>query len=207
MVALTLCLFCGRMSKAFTYPAMRYSTRGYLSMEWKGDRPPLPNMEFLDQKMDAAWGRGKFRDEVWNDNVNPLNNWWTAFAPSEEQTDAAAQGYDFKNPQAYFEEKNIDYEKALEKYEKDKSEAYAAYKRAKQKEWDDFKQEDLVEAQEKYFRLLKTGYEKKLREVDNELQQKKGTDVTSTPWGMAKVIKQPNLEDEDTGVQWKNDPV
>ena len=33
-------------------------------MEWKGDRPPLPNMEFLDQRMDAAWGRGKFRDEV-----------------------------------------------------------------------------------------------------------------------------------------------
>ena len=35
-----------------------------ISMEWKGDRPPLPNMEFLDQRMDAAWGRGKFRDEV-----------------------------------------------------------------------------------------------------------------------------------------------
>ena len=41
--------------------------------------------------------------QVWNDNVNPLNNWWTAFAPSEEQQEAAAQGYDFKNPQAYFE--------------------------------------------------------------------------------------------------------
>ena len=33
-------------------------------MAWKGDRPPLPNMEFLEQRMDATWGRGKFRDEV-----------------------------------------------------------------------------------------------------------------------------------------------
>ena len=38
--------------------------KNFLSMVWKGDRPPLPNMEFLDQRMDAAWGRGKFRDEV-----------------------------------------------------------------------------------------------------------------------------------------------
>ena len=42
----------------------RMTSRSHISMEWKGDRPPLPNMEFLDQRMDAAWGRGKFRDEV-----------------------------------------------------------------------------------------------------------------------------------------------
>ena len=74
-----------------------------ISMTWKGDRPPLPNMEFLSQRMDASWGRGKYRSEVWEDKVNPLNSWWTAYAPSDEQTEAAAQGYDFKNPQAWFE--------------------------------------------------------------------------------------------------------
>ncbi len=57
------------------------------------------------------------------------------------------------------------------------------------------------------FRLLKIGYEKKLREKDNQLQAKKGVETTETPFKMAKVIQQPNLEDEDTGVQWKNDPV
>ena len=143
---------------------------------------------------------------MWNDNTNPLNNWWTAFAPSEEQIEAAAQGYDFKNPQSYFEvcmnmwcvhmfmhvvsslrvhpmiyhiinvffygkllftiqllwikiefvyltqEKNIDYEKALAKYEEDKKKAYEEYKRSKEQEWNDFKEEDLASAQEKYFR-------------------------------------------------------
>jgi hypothetical protein len=74
-----------------------------LSMKWNGDRPPLPNMEILNQRMDASWGRGKFRTEVWDDNVNPMNDWWTAYAPSDEQIEACAQGYDFKNPQAWFE--------------------------------------------------------------------------------------------------------
>lgn len=72
-------------------------------MKWNGDRPPLPNMELLTQRMDASWGRGKYRTEVWNDNVNPMNDWWTAYAPSEEQIEACDQGYDFKNPQAWFE--------------------------------------------------------------------------------------------------------
>lgn len=173
----------------------------FCAMAWKGDRPPLPNMEFLDQRMDAAWGRGKYRDEVWNDNVNPLNNWWTAYAPSEEQEEAAAQGYDFTNPQAYFEEKNIDYEKALEQYEKDKDAAYKIWKDNKEKEWNDFKFDDLGKAKAEYFRLLKIGYEKKLRESDNALQAEKGKD--GTYFGKA----QPSLDNEDTGVQWKNDPV
>lgn len=213
-VTLLLVVYCAFLSgpfcHAFTFGTRivgKMHSRSHISMEWKGDRPPLPNMEFLDQRMDAAWGRGKFRDEVWNDNTNPLNNWWTAFAPSEEQIEAAAQGYDFKNPQSYFEEKNIDYEKALAKYEEDKKKAYEEYKRSKEQEWNDFKEEDLASAQEKYFRLLKIGYEKKLRERDNELQAKKGVETTETPFKMAKVIKQPNLEEEDTGVQWKNDPV
>ena len=65
----------------------------------------------------------------------------------------------------------------------------------------------LYKTNNKTNRLLKIGYEKKLRQKDNELQAKKGVETTETPFKMAKVIKQPNLEDEDTGTQWKNDPV
>ena len=64
----------------------------------------------------------------------------------------------------------------------------------------------LYKTNNKTNRLLKIGYEKKLRQKDNELQAKKGVETTETPFKMAKVIKQPNLEDEDTGTQWKNDP-
>ena len=72
-------------------------------MKWPGDRPPLPNMQLIDQRMDAAWGRGKFRTEVWDDNVNPRNNWWEAYAPSEEQLEAAKAGFSFTDPEKYFE--------------------------------------------------------------------------------------------------------
>ena len=50
-------------------------------------------------------------------------------------------------------------------------------------------------------RLLKIGYEKSLREKDNALQALKGKD--GSYFGQA----QPSLDDEDTGEQWKNDPV
>jgi hypothetical protein len=70
---------------------------------WPGNRPPVPSVDFLDLSMDAAWGRGKFRTEVWEDDVNPVNDWWLAYAPSEEEIDAASKGYDFSNPKAYFE--------------------------------------------------------------------------------------------------------
>lgn len=32
-----------------------------LHMSWPKTRPPVPNALFYKQKMDAAWGRGKFR--------------------------------------------------------------------------------------------------------------------------------------------------
>lgn len=53
--------------------------------------------------MDASWGRGKFREEVWNDKANPSNDWWEAYAPSEEEIEAAEAGYDFSNPKDWFE--------------------------------------------------------------------------------------------------------
>ena len=43
------------------------------------------------------------RAEVWEDKVNPLNNWWESYSPSEEERDAAAQGYDFAHPEKWFE--------------------------------------------------------------------------------------------------------
>lgn len=55
---------------------------------WPGNRPPLPNYRRLDQSMDAAWGRGKYRQEIWNDVVNPSVEWEGAFAPSDEEEDA-----------------------------------------------------------------------------------------------------------------------
>ena len=41
------------------------------------------------------------RAEVWEDKVNPLNDWWEAYAPSDEEVEAAALGFDFKDPQAW----------------------------------------------------------------------------------------------------------
>ena len=60
-------------------------------------------METIDQRMDATWGRAKFRTEVWEDDPNPKNYWWLAYTPSQEEIEAAGQGYDFKNPKEWFE--------------------------------------------------------------------------------------------------------
>lgn len=70
---------------------------------WNGDRTPLPRMERLEQSMDATWGRGKFRTEVWAGDVNPMNDWWMAYAPSTEEVEAAAKGFNFRDPKAWFE--------------------------------------------------------------------------------------------------------
>lgn len=86
-----------------------------LSMKWDGTRPPIPSMEWLSQRMDATWGRGKFRAEVWDDNVNPMNDWWLVFTPSQEEIEASEAGYDFSNPKEWFEKKGIDSTKAMEK--------------------------------------------------------------------------------------------
>ena len=43
----------------------RQSVRNTMAMstqkKWPGDRPPIANPQLLKQKMDASWGRGKFR--------------------------------------------------------------------------------------------------------------------------------------------------
>jgi len=60
-------------------------------------------MEIIDQRMDAAWGRAKYRTEVWDDDVNPMNDWWLAYSPSQEEVEAAAAGFDFKNAKEWLE--------------------------------------------------------------------------------------------------------
>ena len=74
---------------------------------WDGKRTPITTMERLDQAMDATWGRGKFRSEVWDGDVNPVNDWWTAYAPSEEEIAAAKVGFNFRDPKAWFEVRNM----------------------------------------------------------------------------------------------------
>ena len=85
-----------------------------MTMKWDGSRPPCPKVEWLDQRMDATWGRGKFRTEVWEGETNPVNNWWEIFQPSDEEIEAANAGYNFVDPEAYFKSKGIDSEKAME---------------------------------------------------------------------------------------------
>ena len=50
-----------------------------------------------------------YRSEVWEDQVNPLNDWWEGFAPSQEEAEAMAAGYDFANPKAWLEVSSLAY--------------------------------------------------------------------------------------------------
>ena len=70
---------------------------------WPGDRTPMSNLARYIEKMDAAWGRGKYRSEVWLDDVNPKNSWHLNYAPSKEEREASQQGYDFQDPKSWFE--------------------------------------------------------------------------------------------------------
>ena len=98
-----------------------------MTMKWDGSRPPCPRVPWLDQRMDATWGRGKFRTEVWEGDFNPVNNWWEMFHPSDEEIEAADAGYNFKDPAAYFKEKGIDSEKAMEAGIKFQNEEFEKY--------------------------------------------------------------------------------
>lgn len=71
--------------------------------KWPGDRPPIGNLLRIEQTMDASWGRGKYRTEVWEGNDNPVDDWWEAYTPSKEEQEAAAAGYDFSHPKQWFE--------------------------------------------------------------------------------------------------------
>ena len=80
-----------------------YSTPDPSNEKWDPKKIPAPKIEFLQQRMDASWGRGKFREEVWKDKANPSNDWWEVYAPSKAEIEAAEMGYDFSNPKEWFE--------------------------------------------------------------------------------------------------------
>ena len=105
----------------------RASTGFQLQMKWDQTRPPLTNMKRLEQRMDATWGRGKFRTEVWEGNVNPMNAWWDAYSFSEEEQEALAAGYDMSDPAAWFTKQGLNPEECLERGRKYEAEQYALY--------------------------------------------------------------------------------
>mmetsp|Transcript_23379 Transcript_23379/g.33979 ORF Transcript_23379/g.33979 Transcript_23379/m.33979 type:complete len:152 (-) Transcript_23379:259-714(-) len=74
---------------------------------WPGNRPPKKNPLLADLDMDASFDRdydGR-SDMMETDAVNPDNiKWWEAYFPSEEEIEAASVGYDFENPEEWFEE-------------------------------------------------------------------------------------------------------
>jgi hypothetical protein len=53
--------------------------------------------------MDATWGRGKYRTEVWEDDVNPVDFWWKAYEPSQEELEAMDAGFDFNDGKKWLE--------------------------------------------------------------------------------------------------------
>lgn len=99
------------------------------------------------------------------------------------------------------QEKKIDYAKALEKYENDKNLAFAAYLKSQEEAEKNFSVEKLKKAQEEYYMLQKIAYERYFRQKDNEAQAKKGID--GSYFGKTQI----SLDDEDTCVQFHNDPV
>lgn len=151
---------------------------------WPGNRPPLPNFARKDQVMDATWGRGKYRTEVWNMDINPINRWWQKYEPSFEEIDALEAGYDFDDAEGWHKANGFDYEAALKAYEV----AYAAA------EQEYFKTEEAWNKPMTQLEVLKMKNnlqryeEQKFRYEDNLRQKKKN---------------QPSLDNEDTGKQFR----
>ena len=114
-IAATVCLlvvFCVDVALSFGYiTTLKATVSRYpvaLNAEvndekWDGKRTPVTAMQRLEQAMDASWGRGKFRTEVWEGDVNPINEWWAAYSPSAEEIVAAKQGFNFRDAKGWFE--------------------------------------------------------------------------------------------------------
>ena len=89
--------------------------------------------------------------------------------------------------------KGIKYEAALEKYTKDLDSAHKKYlKENEQQTNKPVSEEEYRKVSEEFFLLEKKLSELAFRYNDNLKQKAKG---------------QPSLDVEDTGVQWKNDPI
>ena len=179
---------------AFITSFLNHNSRNMklLNMKWDETRPPLPVPSFLEQSMDAAWGRGKFRTEVWDDDVNPMNNWWEIYAPSQEEMDATAKDFDFSNVEEWCTKKGYNFEDVMKKYLEDAENLVKATQQANEQELKSIDMNSFAAEQEKFFKLQKQAFEVAFRKQDDILQNKKG---------------QPSLDDEDDGKQYKNDPV
>jgi hypothetical protein len=143
--------------------------------------------------MNASWGKAKFRTEVWDDDVNPSDDWWRVYAPSEEEIDAALANFSFGEVEQWCEDKGLNFEDAQAKYQKDlqglmqNMEADVEAELGSPLAMEDFKVE-----QAKFFELQKKAFKLAFRLSDDENQKKKG---------------QPSLDDEDDGTRFFNDPV
>lgn len=157
---------------------------------WPGNRPPVNNMNVVAQKMDATWGKAKFRTEIWNDDVNPVNDWWKNYAPSQEEIQAAKEGFDFKDVKGWCESKGIDYEKAVAETAELTNKEYEEFCKDRDAEQQTYTIEEFTAIQEQFFALQNKAFEMAFRIEDNILQEAKG---------------QPSLDNDDTGAQWKND--
>mmetsp|Transcript_18350 Transcript_18350/g.27693 ORF Transcript_18350/g.27693 Transcript_18350/m.27693 type:complete len:128 (+) Transcript_18350:108-491(+) len=80
------------------------SARSNMVMKWPGDRPPKTNPKRKELLMDASWARADERVDVFEDKPNPTYPWWETYFPTEEEIEAAAQGYDFENPVEWLEQ-------------------------------------------------------------------------------------------------------
>lgn len=141
---------------------------------WPGDRPPLAQTEIYLERMDAGWGRGKYRSEVWDDDVNPLDQWWYKYSPSQEEMEAANAGYNLGGDidEEYFQRKNINVEEAKAKFESAKEAALETYKNEASKNIEYTPEmrkrfEDLLQMNKAMANLA-------IRIKDNQLQQSKG---------------------------------
>eukprot|EP00596_Hydrurales_sp_CCMP1899_P010890 CAMPEP_0119041800 /NCGR_PEP_ID=MMETSP1177-20130426/13713_1 /TAXON_ID=2985 /ORGANISM="Ochromonas sp, Strain CCMP1899" /LENGTH=148 /DNA_ID=CAMNT_0007008127 /DNA_START=309 /DNA_END=755 /DNA_ORIENTATION=+ len=143
----------------------------------------------LEQGMDATWGRGKMRTEVWEGDVNPANDWWRAYEPSEEEVVAAGKGYNFSNPKKYFEDRGIDSAKAMNDWKTLQKEMFDAHIAARNAEKVPT-EEEFTQMKADFIALNKKIHEASFRMSDDNKQVQKG---------------QPVLGSEDTGARWRND--
>jgi hypothetical protein len=153
---------------------------------WPGNRPPMPNFSRKDQVMDATWGRGKFRTEVWEMDINPINKWWQKFEPSFEEIDALEAGYDFDDPEGWFKAQGLDFEQAMKEYEMAFAVAEAEYRKTEEAWNKPMTQLEVLKMKNN----LQRYEEQKFRYEDNIRQKRKG---------------QPSLDVEDTGKRFRND--
>lgn len=76
---------------------------------WSGDRRPETNKARLEFNMDASFSREGIRtvDYMDFDQQNPpaVTEWWKGYFPSVEEQEAAAQGYNFSDPEGWLKAK------------------------------------------------------------------------------------------------------